>query len=369
VGARTHQAPQPTYKASSEPGAERFAVPDLVSAATEAVLARMGITTPEDALAFFARHEAEDFKWLKVLVRFPDRPPYYSDHMDLLAEIDRGDVWLDFPFNAKGERVPQPRERYPSLTLYVRWQGEKVPLVRWRTTIGGWRSELASDGQEYYRYKESDVGPRVWRHIVAAPVWIPPPSSPLGGMVKAKWVNGINTRVTNYDETGPGYLSAYGLAAGIHVEVKRRGSEVTYLDNGIRTHGSFDYMSLRGRFSHGCHRLANDLAVRLFSFVLRHRRAKAIGPIALNHRRTFWHTGETFDMRLPTRGFYFELDPPLPIETLDGQTKGTLAKPIPGYVRKPGVTYAAAAPPSASDTPESKAGGGGAAESVEGPSP
>ena len=41
----------------------------------------------------------------------------------------------------------------------MRWRGEKVPLVCWRTTIGGWRSELASDGQEYYRYKESDVGP------------------------------------------------------------------------------------------------------------------------------------------------------------------------------------------------------------------
>ena len=63
-------------------------------------------------------------------------------------------------------RLPQPRERFPQLTLFVKWRGERVPLVRWRTTVGGWRAELASDGQEYYRYKGSDVGPRVWRHIV-----------------------------------------------------------------------------------------------------------------------------------------------------------------------------------------------------------
>ena len=86
----------------------------------------------------------------------------------------------------------------------MKWRGEKVPLVRWRTTVGGWRSELASDGQEYYRYKGSDIGPRVWHHIVAAPVWIPPTSSPLASFVKEKRVNGIYQRVTNYDETGPG---------------------------------------------------------------------------------------------------------------------------------------------------------------------
>ena len=28
-------------------------------------------------------------------------------------------------------------------------------------------------------------------------------------------------KVTNYDETGPGYLSAYGLAAAIHVQARR----------------------------------------------------------------------------------------------------------------------------------------------------
>ena len=113
--------------------------------------------------------------------------------MDLSVEIDRGDVWYDFPFDAGRQPAPAARA-LPQLTLFVKWRGERVPLVRWRTTVGGWRAELAADGQEYFRYKGSDVGPRVWRHIVAAPVWIPPLGSPLGSMVKEKRVNGTYVR-------------------------------------------------------------------------------------------------------------------------------------------------------------------------------
>jgi len=240
----------------------------------------------------------------------------------------------------------------------VKWRGERVPLVRWRTTVGGWRSEVASDGQEYFAFKISDVGPRVWRNIVAAPVWLPPATSPMGSMVKEKRVNGAFVKVTNYDETGPGYLSAYGLVAAIHESMRSGPDGVTYGDNGIRTHGSFDYLSLRGRFSHGCHRLYNNLAVRLFSFVLSHRVVRTVGPVALNFRRTFWAQGDMYDLRLPSRGFYFQLDPPLPVETLEGRIRGERQTPPVGYVRKPGVTYVSAQPPAASDSPESKAAGG-----------
>jgi hypothetical protein len=358
---------EPTYKLAA--GGKR-AIPDLVGTATEALLARLGIASAADAVAFFKRHPKEDFDWLRVAVRFPVAPEYYGPEMDLSAEIDRGDVWYDFPYDQSGKRVPQPRRRYPSFTLFVRWQGERVPLVRWRSTIGGWRAELASDGEEYFRYKDSDVGEKVWRHVVAAPVWIPYENSPLGSMVKSKIVNGAITKVVNYDETGPGYLSAYGLVAGIHVEPRRRGDQITgWFDNGIRTHGSSDYMSLRGRFSHGCHRLYNNLAVRLFSFVLKHRKSKTLGPMALNFRRTFYQDGEVFDMRLPTRGFYFELDPPLPVETLEGEVKGLLKKPIAGYVRKPGLVYTSSAPPPVGSGPDSKAGGAAPAEPTEAPTP
>jgi hypothetical protein len=337
----------------------RHYVPDLVTAATDAVMARLGLDTPEDALAFFQRHPARDFRsHLRVAVRFPPLPEYHAADMDLSVEIDRGDVWYDFPYDAKGARLPQPRQNFPTFTLFTKWRGERVPLVRWRTTIGGWRAELASDGQEYLRWKGSDVGKRVWRHIVTTPVWIPPTSSPLGSMVKEKKVNGMFVKVTNYDETGPGFLSAYGLVAAIHELVGRGPNGATYFDNGIRTHGSFDYMSLRGRFSHGCHRLYNNLALRLFTFVLQHRRARPLGSMALGFKRDFWWNGEVYEMRLPSRGFYYELDPPLPVEVLEGRIMGQRQKPFAGYLRKPGVVYATTTrPPDASDSPESRAGG------------
>jgi hypothetical protein len=340
----------------------RHPVPNLVAAATDRLLEALDLFTPEDALAFFRRHGPEDFLGLLIPVRFPPLPEYYPPNgkpMDLSAEIDRGDIWYDFPFDAKGNRAAQPRERFPSLTVFVKWRGERVPLCQWRTTIGGWRAELASDGQEYYAYKGSDVGPRVWRHLVVAPVWIPPSSSPLGSMVKEKRVHGAFVHTTNYDETGPGYLSAYGLVAAIHEQARRGPGGTTYADNGIRTHGSFDYLSLRGRFSHGCHRLHNNLAVRLFSFILAHHRARAVGPLPLDLRRTFWWNGELYDLRLPNRGFYFELEPPVPVETLEGRIRGTQKTPIAGYLPKPGVHYAVARPPARADTPDSKAAGGG----------
>ena len=95
----------------------------------------------------------------------------------------------------------------------------------------------------------------------------------------------------------------------------------------------------------------------MFSFVLAHRRVKTLGSIALGFRRTFWSKGEVYEMRLPSRGFYYELDPPLPVETLEGRIKGVRQKPFAGYLRKPGVKYSSDRVPSLYDSPESKAGG------------
>ena len=98
--------------------------------------------------------------------------------MDLSIVVDRGDVFYDLPFDEAGNFKLPLRKRYPSLTLYVSYEGKNIPLARWRTTIGGWRSDQAANGYEYYRYKMSDVGPRVIRQIVSGPVWIAPPSTP-----------------------------------------------------------------------------------------------------------------------------------------------------------------------------------------------
>ena len=75
--------------------------------------------------------------------------------------------------------------------------------------------------------------------------------------------------VVNYDELGPGYLSAYGLVAGYFVVPGQNGRND--FDNGVRAHGSSDYLSIYSAngFSHGCHRLPNHLAIRMYSFILR----------------------------------------------------------------------------------------------------
>jgi hypothetical protein len=78
-------------------------------------------------------------------------------------------------------------------------------------------------------------------------------------------------------------------------------------------------------------------------------------PFAL--RRPFVARGEVFEMRLTSRGYTFELDPPLAVEVLEGRIKGTATKPPAGYVRKPGVAYASTRLPSLSDAPENRAGG------------
>ena len=118
------------------------------------------------------------------------------------------------------------------------------------------------------------MGPRAWRNVVAGPVWIAPPSTPIRTMVKSKTVNGASQWVVNYDEVGPGYLSAYGLVAAYNIVPGKDGRPDS--DNGVRVHGSSEYLSIRNpnAYSHGCHRLMNHLAVRLFSYVLRHRNVK-----------------------------------------------------------------------------------------------
>ena len=66
----------------------------------------------------------------------------------------------------------------PTLVLYVDDHGTKRPLVRWPTTIGGWADQRLPDGTLVQRWKESDVGPRIWRDIYAGPTWLPPKSTP-----------------------------------------------------------------------------------------------------------------------------------------------------------------------------------------------
>jgi hypothetical protein len=333
-------------------------VRNLAEEYTAIVKEQLGVTDTASAVGFFQRHPAEDFRTLRVAVKLPPRPDYYSDDMDLSIVVDRGDIWYDLPFDDKGNFKPQPRKKYPSLTLYATSNGKKIPIARWRTTIGSWRAEQATDGYEYFRYKMSDVGPRVIRQIVSGPVWIPPASTPIRTLIKGKTINKHWMKVVNYEEFGPGFLSAYGLIAGYFVVPGQNGRND--FDNGVRAHGSADYLSIYSAngYSHGCHRLPNHIAIRMYSFILRHRHMNVGGDQPMNFSRQFLSGETVFEIRVPSRGYAFYLDPPLPVNVLEGEIKGTQKKPMVGYFPKPWVKYPGPPPP-APDSPEAKAGGGG----------
>jgi hypothetical protein len=170
-------------------------------------------------------------------------------------------------------------------------------------------------------------------------VWIAPESTPTRSLVKYKKVAGSWQGTVNYEELGPGYESAYGVVAGYFV-IPGEG-ERPDVDRGIRAHGSSNYLSIYSGsgYSHGCHRLPNHLAVRLYDFVLQHRKKIVKGDAAMDFKRQFLSSDKVFEMRIPSRGFEFELDPPLPVQVLEGRIRGTLQDPIEGYVPKPGVRY------------------------------
>jgi hypothetical protein len=309
------------------------AIPDLESQLRTALVAAFGLTSPESTLA-----------WLEslgdlggpaprlVAIEGPTLPEYYSGDMDLEVEIDRGDVWYEFPYDDQGQERPQPVERRPRLTIFTNYLGQRIPLARFGTTIGGWRSEFI-DGRVWWKYKNSPPGPVVWTEIVAAPVWIPPESTPPRDLLKRnprRGRAGEKPYVVNVHETGPSYASAYGLVAAYH-RTYREGADGGIRiqgDEGIRTHGSVDYMSIMRRHSHGCHRLHNHIAVRLMSFVLAHRRHRRVGMQRVNVERELEHEGETYKMEIKEGGYEFQLERPVRVNVLEGRVRGTVARPI-----------------------------------------
>ncbi|MFN3199124.1 MAG: hypothetical protein ACE366_12055 [Bradymonadia bacterium] len=327
-----------TYKT---PDGETHEVPNLVADFTAAAKQQIGVETPEQLAELFEQYSDQDLQWLRFGVKFPEKPPYYSEHMDLHMFIDRGDVTYDPPWDENDKWSYPSRKRKPKLWLHVKWEGQKIPLARWPSTIGGWRAEQAKNGYEYYKYKKSEVGPRVMRKVVAGPAWIPPVTTPIRGLVRRKWINGKGSGIVNYSETGPGYESAYGLVAGYFVMPGRNGK--ADWDQGIRAHGSSDYMSIYSRrgYSHGCHRLLNHLAVRLYGFILQHRHMKVKGEQMVNYHRQFLKGEEVYEMRIPSRGYRYILEPPMPIMVNEGNIVGRHKKPIEGLVPKPNTLYPA----------------------------
>lgn len=314
-----------TYKTAD---GQEHQIPNFEAELRQRIIDAFGLHAPESTYAWLQSlgdvpaHEV-------VALQGVELPPYYSDSMDLLVEIDRGDVWLEFPFDENGKKRSQPVRRRPRLTIFVRYEGQKIPLARFGTTIGGWRGEYI-DGDIMLKYKDSPVGKRVWSRISAAPIWVPPESTPPGAMLTKRRKRGEVYHEVNYHMTGPSYASAYGLVAAYHRKYYRGPDGEIRIggDEGIRTHGSVDYMSIMRRHSHGCHRMHNHIAVRLMSFVLEHRPHTRYGSQPMVYRREFEFEEEMYVMEFDKGGYNFVLDEPLPVETLEGRIRGQVKEPI-----------------------------------------
>jgi hypothetical protein len=321
-----------TWKADKPPtfrgkDGKEHGVPNMEKELSDAIVRAFGLDTAESTLTWL--RDLGDLKGDRfVAIQGPIAPEYYAPNMDLSVIVDRGDVWYEFPYDDQGKERPQPTQRRPMLTLFTEYLGQKIPLARYGTTVGGWRSEVV-DGTEMWKYKGSPVGPRVWKQIVAAPVWLPPQ----GTTAKAVLTHppGKPTEwIVNLHEIGPSYASAYGLVAAYHTKFREGddGELQVQGDEGIRTHGSVDYMSIMQRHSHGCHRLHNHIAVRLMSFVLAHRAHKRIGQRIVAYQSTVELDDQEYELKIDKTGYIFQLEQPLPVEVLEGRIRGIQKKPI-----------------------------------------
>lgn len=303
----------------------RRPIPNLRAELRAHIEAAFGLQTPASALGFLKALPKRPTH--HVWIPAPPLPDYYAGAgaLDLRLQYERGDVWYDFPFDEAGRRVRQPVAAGAELRVRLRHGDQDLVLARLPTTIGGWHRELV-DGVSMWKYKASPVGPRVWQRIVAAPVWLPPQSTPDAHLLIRR--NG--RRAPDYDLIGPGYASAYGLVAAYHRTFERGedGARVPLGDQGIRTHGTANFSSVGRGFSHGCHRLHNDAAVRLMSLVLRHRPHVRTGQEPLRYGRRLVAGGRSHYLSLDGGGYGFELSQPLPVEVTAGKVLGRLQRPV-----------------------------------------
>lgn len=283
------------------------AAPDLVSAATEAAARALGWRDAESTRAFLDVLVSPESASQRVAIALPPPPAYHTAAMELFAELDRGDVWHD----------PYPRwrdaPRRPALILYTVDGGRRIPLVRWPTTIGGWQNEQ-QDGDIAKAWKESPVGPRVWRDLFIGPRWLPPESTPDRELVRAD----DDHYVLKREELGPSYRSAFGMIAFVHLVEERERGQIVLEDQGIRTHGTGNLPSLANGVSHGCHRLLGRNVLRLADFVLAHHDHVVRGDAPTYYRRIVRSHG-SFPVAIDSLGYLIELVPPISIDVLPGR--------------------------------------------------
>jgi hypothetical protein len=242
--------------------------------------------------------------------------------MDLRAEIDRGDVVLARPVLDKDghKKWRPPVSDRPTLTLYARTGDGDVALARWPTTIGGWKTIQKSDGTMALKYKESITGDALWPEVLATPTWHPPSGLP----VRKLLVKRGDTFVPKTEIVGPGYRAGYGLVAIVHHQImstNERG-EQQLKDLLIRTHGTPAYRSVKRGESAGCHRLHNYLALRLATFLVKHRENVRDGLVPEDYVRKLEYQGHQVALESEAKGYRFKLTPPVPVTVLDGDVSG-----------------------------------------------
>jgi hypothetical protein len=312
----------------------------LIAAATQAASQALGWTSPEAVLASTlvvpptpppgSRRPARKAAASRgpaplptaVAIRLPPLPAYHGPKMELRAEIDRGEVVLARPVldkDGKKKWKPPVNDR-PTLTVYARVGDREIALSRWPTTIGGWKTIQKPDGSMALKYKESVTGDALWSGILATPTW-----HPGGGLPTRKLlIKRGDTWEPKTEIIGPGYRAAYGLVAIVHQQIEgvnERG-EQQLMDHRIRTHGTPAYRSVKRGESSGCHRLHNQLALRLAGFLVKHRAHVRQGLVPEDYVRTLKHEGQEIALTSENKGYRFELTPPVPVTVLDGDVRG-----------------------------------------------
>jgi hypothetical protein len=313
--------------------------PDLIAAATQVASQALGWTSPDAVLASTLAppapppgsgkpaRKAAVRKGLAplptaVAIRLPPLPPYHGPKMDLRAEIDRGEVVLERPKLDKDghKKWKPPVADRPTLTLYARAGDHEVALCRWPTTIGGWKTFEKSDGTMALKYKDSVTGDALWPEVLATPTWHPAPGMPTRRLL----VKVGDTWAPKTEIIGPGYHAAYGLVAIVHHQIMSRNEhgEPELMDLRIRTHGTPGYRSVKRGESNGCHRLHNYVALRLASFLVKHRENVRDGLVPEDYVRKLEYKGQEVALQSDNKGYRFKLTPPVPVTVLEGDVKG-----------------------------------------------
>ncbi len=331
--------------ASEQADAKTTRAPDLIAAATHAASHALGWTSPDAVQASSlvvapatTRRPARKAGPATlaplpaaVAVRLPPLPAYHGPKMELRAEIDRGEVVLKRPALDKDgkKKWKRPVANRPTLTLYARTNKGDVALSRWPTTIGGWKTVEKADGSMALKYKESVTGDAIWPEVLVTPTWHPGPGMPIRKLL----VKRGDTFEPRTEIMGPGYRAAYGLVAMVHhqIESVNERGEPQLMDRRIRTHGTPAYRSVKRGESNGCHRLHNHLALRLAGFLVRHRESVRHGLVPEDYVRRLEYKGQEVALESESKGYRFQLKPPVPVTVLSGDVRGN-ARSVRGMV-------------------------------------